>query len=1510
MASVIKNFDTVEQVIATSQNSAGSALRENEVYLDSIQGKMDQLSNSTQTMWMNFMRSDVVKFLVSLATGFVQVTDKVGLLNVAVSAFLAKIAFNAKSGSLRWSQYLFPSLDQYIVKAHAAAAANQTLGLGAQAAAVGVKLLNAALTMGAGLLIGLAINAVISSFYDLAYASEKVAEAANKAKESIASISSEFKTKQQTVSELSKRFAELAQGVDAVSGKNISLRTDDYKEFLDISNKLADIFPTLSRHYDENGNAIVRLSGDTNTIVGSLENLLEVQRQLANQKIVDNIPDLYKGIRQESKQNKEDLETLKSERDTYQQTLDLIKDINNEQSFDKLFDGNILRVTGDDPETIQKIADQYLSILENLGLETEQLTSDLNNEGQIIGLNYQIVDFNNMSDEELERAKQKIKIGVSELVQTYSDEISNLNTQIQNTENKNKANWSSLLSSIFSWLQTDSSYRVLSDDMKSVVQTVINNTDFSKLNFESWEVLQDYIQSSILPIFTDPTLSQNISSAITKMFDIQSKFNSNKISLQGYKDQVLSFIDTIQTSGLNETVQEQLLQMFNIDVDKLKENEGTISKSVDATLNYIQEYLTDEAKGRVLELTYSDLQIINSDKFKVPAGTLLTWDQLQTQIKETKKLMTQDFTSSNFADYTDNIKTISSNVSTLQTALNSLESGTFTLADFIELTSKFPELAKGVDVSSKSFDGLAKNLRKAIRNSPKDLIEDLEDLRKQLEEAGKSTTVIDQLISGISDMPTDTVSNLADVYGTLADNMNAARVAQTALQEAMKENPDEGYEARAKALEEMIKLMSNGEIGSASPLWNIAKEFGFVYDQTQDLYANADKLYQFIEKRYAWYATDKSGNYTSAGIEQFIKDVAAKKDILAQFGATWEYTNGQFKFDLDNKYWDEFAEALGLCSEEFSDLMQRAAQFADIQWTDDNDRVDDFIKSKAEQNAKFEELYKNGQIEGKLTISEQEIGQYFDVTGEKLTSLIEAFKSKYGEFLNIINDPLNISSAVDQGGLDGLLKITEIQDAIKANSDGTTLIDEDAFKSALQDAGYTEDAINSLLDKIAELNQVTLFKDSLGIESALKNGIEGLKQIKEIKDSLTTDANTGLTIFNVDIFSSILEQAGYTQTQIDGLIERIKTYKEIVAVSDADPLGLNSMNASINTLKASLTVLGVEFDSLNDKELKIQAEELVTALQKKGWTPEAIKAYGQQVSDSAQIKVQGIENIDDIIEKAGTSQEPNTVTVNLEGNAQEGVSQIKSDVNELTSNGPYPIVLNADGSALTSISQIQDYLNGLMGNHDPIVLNLTGVDPNSISQMKTDLEGLDSQGYLINIKVSNPEVIDEVTGLTYESDETSGGLRDVTITFIPDVDSMPETGSFDDDADVDFIPKTDQVDAYNPDPKPVDAVYKIDDKAVKEYSAPPKYGKIIYTVETQNGSGMHENSNGNQNGGGTGRNFINGTAHVQGTWGATESSTSLVGELGPEMRVRGNKWELIGENGAEFTDVRKGDINK
>ena len=53
---------------------------------------------------------------------------------------------------------------------------------------------------------------------------------------------------------------------------------------------------------------------------------------------------------------------------------------------------------------------------------------------------------------------------------------------------------------------------------------------------------------------------------------------------------------------------------------------------------------------------------------------------------------------------------------------------------------------------------------------------------------------------------------------------------------------------------------------------------------------------------------------------------------------------------------------------------------------------------------------------------------------------------------------------------------------------------------------------------------------------------------------------------------------------------------------------------------------------------------------------------------------------------------------------------------------------------------------------------------------------------------------------------------------------------------------------------------------------------------------------------------VGGNAYAGGKWGAKQTETSLVGELGPEMIVRGNRWFTVGENGAEFTQVKKGDI--
>lgn len=53
-----------------------------------------------------------------------------------------------------------------------------------------------------------------------------------------------------------------------------------------------------------------------------------------------------------------------------------------------------------------------------------------------------------------------------------------------------------------------------------------------------------------------------------------------------------------------------------------------------------------------------------------------------------------------------------------------------------------------------------------------------------------------------------------------------------------------------------------------------------------------------------------------------------------------------------------------------------------------------------------------------------------------------------------------------------------------------------------------------------------------------------------------------------------------------------------------------------------------------------------------------------------------------------------------------------------------------------------------------------------------------------------------------------------------------------------------------------------------------------------------------------------GTAYASGNWGAKESGTSLVGELGTEIVVdpTTSTWRTVGDNGAEFVNIKKGQI--
>ena len=89
MAALLGNLEDLEGAYESAMEAQGSAEAENEKYMNSIQGKIDQLNNAVQTMWKNAIDSDVIKFFVDVAKGIVTIVDKFGLLETAIGGLVA-----------------------------------------------------------------------------------------------------------------------------------------------------------------------------------------------------------------------------------------------------------------------------------------------------------------------------------------------------------------------------------------------------------------------------------------------------------------------------------------------------------------------------------------------------------------------------------------------------------------------------------------------------------------------------------------------------------------------------------------------------------------------------------------------------------------------------------------------------------------------------------------------------------------------------------------------------------------------------------------------------------------------------------------------------------------------------------------------------------------------------------------------------------------------------------------------------------------------------------------------------------------------------------------------------------------------------------------------------------------------------------------------------------------------------------------------------------------------------
>lgn len=76
--SILTNFTTAINANEAAMNSSGSAMKENETYVNSLQGHLSQLNSAWQELSVNTVDSDLVKWLLDVGTGIVKITNNAG----------------------------------------------------------------------------------------------------------------------------------------------------------------------------------------------------------------------------------------------------------------------------------------------------------------------------------------------------------------------------------------------------------------------------------------------------------------------------------------------------------------------------------------------------------------------------------------------------------------------------------------------------------------------------------------------------------------------------------------------------------------------------------------------------------------------------------------------------------------------------------------------------------------------------------------------------------------------------------------------------------------------------------------------------------------------------------------------------------------------------------------------------------------------------------------------------------------------------------------------------------------------------------------------------------------------------------------------------------------------------------------------------------------------------------------------------------------------------------------
>lgn len=1475
LASLLNNFETVENAIETSMNSSGSAMAENEKWLDSIEGKTYQFTNALQTMWSNMLDSEVIKGFLDFGTGAIQILDTTAGKVIAFVAAL-KLAAKFKGFSIKGiAKGLGDTINQITTSQQTLQALSQTTQLGkgydfTNVNAYAQAVANLTAKQQANLLASQGLNQEQIRY---ALTLNQVDDAAMR--EAMAHVHAASAKDQEAMSGnklIQQKALEVAASLKVQAAKDGETRSTELNAAADIleqatseeltKDKLVEIMTSKGVNSATQAEILAKL-GLTNankglaasikalyvlnpvgfwiTVGSTILSLIPIAGEL-----VDAFTKSSEEIRQEADEISQTYSDAVNEINNNLQTLGITSDTSSIIALEKEFAtltagvdryGNNISLTSDEYERYKEICEQVVGINPRIASGYDSATEAIGNNAGVLS---QLIEL----QKEQARIAAETYVNDENLETLSKDAVNDYNDTIK----KHGSNVVASKEELFGMLDQGSTQETMEYILRTLGYTEAEITN--KIAEYYLSDVHDYDSFSFITDFIDK-IGDNSSKFTGYTKDLDKFFieyeNTIATGEQSIKEAQDGLIDTLLIVPKSDKDYDKLSSegknflsdwinnsdMFKMDASTTAED---VQKMRDSILDMIDVLVNDvkniSYNGKqlsaqdILDQVYNfDLSSASYDDYKTKIDSMLTafWNSIGGEKNNLGFKTFDDFKISLGFNFEETDK--------------ELEKDKIQVANYLETSTE--EVQKYLDNMSaaeiKAFYSIDwNNIDPNNINNWQDV---MEEIRQQMQ--GSTLSI--------------------DTYSTLADGVSSYNEILIQTSEIVADNTKVTQEYK-----DSLKDLGFSE-----------NELSECFDDNNGLVVkNAALLRKLVnqkrEERKATIQTAKAMSQlqyknTVGQLQQVIKAMAL--EVKA---------NGLVSDSTQN--------TIGVLRSQLTALQQTIQQYAllELQLTDAANAYSEFEAAK-ERDAQL--TYGDSMVDALGVINEGfKTGQ---VGTEAFQAAVEIVVPE-SEYANIDD--------VEQ-------RMIAIHDYIDKNplfADWFT-IDEGQFS-------ITQDNINNFVD---DANTAGIFtNDSSGdffLTDAIKNAKDPLKElVNQFNETFDTEVTEG------SVLAMLTELEKYDAS-----------WGNIITDLTTTPLD-RKINEATDALDKALTAQ--EEFILNGGDLNGQEyQDLCDA-----------------VDNANQALTKATENAEN---NAKTNIQVETVYAALLGKVkltQEAANELAKSLGLVSENGEVPITVNDDGSisitntALQQLKEKKDALEKTSIMDIQLRYDTISTQIDELQKYVDENLNFEDSEIAVSFGIKNKDEaeakIAELTAeqktisLNYDitattSDQQSGVIEKLSTWETNGVTISIGANAEDARAVMEEFDKEmpeDKTAFFYADTEDADRALKVfDDKKLKDKEAIVDLpgidlaidnietladrleklpGKITITV-TQNGDDLLN-----------GTAHVNGSAYKGGSWGAPKTETALVGELGPEMLVRGNKWTTIGENGAEFTQIKKGDI--